>query len=147
MGGGTDGAAGCQGGQQQLQLQATAIAALEGGGARGSGSQAAAEGLKTGPALFDPMAPCSLDVVLPHPADAADAVPGKGRSLPPTRRSPGPRSRDAGQSLQMAQMMEMMKVMTHHLQEVKAQVGKLQQDHDPSFPFRPLIPYDTDDEE
>ena len=44
-------------------------------------------------------------------------------------------------------MMEMMKVMTHHLQEVKAQVSKLQQDHDPSFPFRPLIPYDTDDEE
>ena len=47
----------------------------------------------------------------------------------------------------MAQMMEMMKVMTHHLQEVKAQVSKLQQDHDPSFPFRPFIPYDTDDEE
>ena len=110
VGGGTDGAAGCQGGQQQLQLQATTIAALEGGGARGSGSQAAAEGLKTGPTLFDPMAPCTLDVVLPHPADAADAVPGKGRSLPPNRRSPGPRSRDAVQSLQMAQMMEMMKV-------------------------------------
>ena len=147
VGGGTDGAAGCQGGQQQLQLQATAIAALEGGGARGSGSQAAAEGLKTGPALFDPMAPCTLDVVLPHPADAANAFPGKGRSLPPNRRSPGPRSRDAVQSLQMAKMMEMMKVMTHHLQDVKAQISQFQQHHDPSFPFRPLIPYDTDDEE
>ena len=120
VGGGTDGAAGCQGGQQQLQLQATGIAALEGGGVRGSGSQVAAEGPQTGSALFDSMALCRLDVVLPHPADAADAVFGKGRSLPPTWRSPDPRSRDAVQSLQMAQMMEMMKVMIHHLQDVKA---------------------------
>ena len=147
VGGGTDGAAGFQGGQQRLQLQVTGISALEGGGSRGSGSQAAAEGLKTGPSLFDPMAPCRLDVVLPHPADSADAVPGKGRSLPPTRRSPGPRSRDAVPSLQMAQMMEMMKVMTHNLQDVKAQISQFQLDHVPAFPFRPLIPYDADDEE
>ena len=123
VGGGTDGEAGCQGGQQQLQLQPTGMAALEGGGARGSGSQAAAEGLKTGPALFAPMAPCRLDVVLTHPADAVDVVSGRGRSLPPTQRWPGPRSRDTIQSLQMAQMMEMMKVMTHNLQDVEAQIS------------------------
>ena len=147
-GGSTAGAAGSQGGQQQPQQQATGTAASEGGGASGSGSQAAAEGPKTVPVLFDPMAPSSLDTILPHPADAADLHnPRQGRSLPPTRRSPGPRSRDAGHSLQMAQMMEMMKVMTHHLQEVKAQVGKLQQDHHPLLPFRPLIPYDTDDDD
>ena len=71
----------------------------------------------------------------------------KPRSLPPARRSPGaPKSRDGGHSLQMAQMMEMMKAMTHQLQEVKSQVGKLQQDRDP-FPFRPVIPYDDEDED
>ena len=48
--------------------------------------------------------------------------------------------------MQMAQMMEMMKSMTHQLHEVKTQVGKLQQSSDP-FPFRPVIPYDDDDSE
>ena len=72
--------------------------------------------------------------------------PTERRSLPPARRSPGPRSRDAGHSLQMAQMMDMMKAMTTQLQEVKSQVGKLQQDRDP-FPFRPVVPYDDDDED
>ena len=46
----------------------------------------------------------------------------------------------------MAQMMETMKAMTHQLQEVKSQVGRLQQSSDP-FPFRPVIPYDEDDSE
>ena len=59
-------------------------------------------------------------------------------------RSTQPRRRP---ELQMAQLTEMMKVMTHHLQEVKAQVSKLQQDPDLSFCFTPFIPYDTDDEE
>ena len=72
--------------------------------------------------------------------------PTERRSLPPARRSPGPRSRDAGHSLQMSQMMVMMKAMTHQLQEVKSQVGRLQQERDP-FPFRPVIPYDDDDED
>ena len=72
--------------------------------------------------------------------------PMERRSLPPARRSPGPRSRDAGNNLQMAQMMEMMKAMTHQLQEVKAQVGKLQQDRDP-FPFMPVVSHDDDDED
>ena len=147
VGGGTESATGFLGEQQQLQLQVTSISALEGGGSRASGSQSAAEGMKTGPALSDPMAPCRLDAVLPHPADPADVVPGKGRSLPPTRRSPGPRSRDAVPSLQMARMMEMMKVMTHNLQDAKAQISQFQLDHVPAFPFRPLIPYDADDEE
>ena len=126
----------------------------------------------TVPALFDPMGPSSSDPRLPHPADAADLheqgpilvqasfacppglessmfqgeKPTERRSLPPARRSPGPRSRDAGHSLQMAQMIEMMKAMTHQLNEVKSQVGRLQQDRDP-FPFRPVIPYDDDDED
>ena len=39
-----------------------------------------------------------------------------------------------------------MKAMTHQLQEVKSQVGKLQQDRDP-FPFQPVIPNDNDDED
>ena len=43
-------------------------------------------------------------------------------------------------------MMVMMKAMTHQLQEVKSQVGRLQQERDP-FPFRPVIPYDDDDED
>ena len=68
------------------------------------------------------------------------------RSLPPARRSPGPRSRDAGHSPQMAQMMEMLKAVTHQLQEVKSQVGKLQQDRDP-FPLRPVVHNDDDDED
>ena len=125
-----------------------------------SGSQA---GPRTVP-VVDRMAPNSEDPILPHPADPADLhtqgpvlvqplfacpqgdKPTEQRSLPPARRSPGPRSRDAGHSLQMAQMMEMMKAMTHQLQEVKSQVGKLQQDRDP-FPFQPVIPYDDDDED
>ena len=94
--------------------QATGIAALEVGGVRGSGSQVAAEGSQTVSALFDSMALCRLDVVLPHPADAADAVFGKGRLLLPTWRSADSRCRDAVQSLQMALMMKMMKVMSHH---------------------------------
>ena len=39
-----------------------------------------------------------------------------------------------------------MKAMTHQLQEVKSQVGKLQQTRDP-FPFRPVIPNDDDDDD
>jgi hypothetical protein len=50
--------------------------------------------------------------------------PTERRSLPPERRSPGPRK----------------------LQEVKSQVGKLQQDRDP-FPFKPVVPYSDDDED
>ena len=46
----------------------------------------------------------------------------------------------------MAQIMEMMKTMTRHLQEVKEQVGKLQQDRDP-FPFKPFAPYDDHDDD
>ena len=90
---------------------------------------------KTVPHIVDPQWPSSADPVLPHPADPADLhtqgpvlvqpsfacppglessmfqgeKPTERRSLPPARRSPGPRSRDAGHSLQMAQMMEMMK--------------------------------------
>ena len=164
-------------GGQQPQPQAGGTASEDrGAGAAASGSngfsQAKVEGPMTVPALFDPMGPSSSDPVLPHPADPADLheqgpvlvqpsfacppglessmfqgeKPTERRSLPPARRSPGPRSRDCGNSLQMAQMMEMMKAMTHQLQEVKGQVGKLQQNRDP-FPFRPVIPFDTDDEE
>ena len=127
--------------------QATVIAALELGGVRGSGSQVAAEGSQTVSALFDSMALCRLDVVPPQPADAADAVFGKGRLLLPTWRSADSRCRDAVQSLQIAQMMKMMKVMIHHFQDVKALVCKSLQDHDPALPFRLFISYDTDDEE
>ena len=162
--------------QPQQQADSTAsedriapAAASSGNG----GSQATAEALpKTVPALFDPMGPSSADPVFPHPADCADLheqgpvlvqpsfacppglessmfqgeKPTERRSLPPCRRSPGPRSRDAGHSLQMAQMMEMMKAMTHQLTDVKSQVCKLQQDRDP-FPFRPVVPNDSDDED
>ena len=86
VGAGTDGAAGCQGEQQQPQSQSTEIAASEDSSATRGGSQAATEGLKTDPALFDHLAPCNLYVV---PADAAAAIP---------------HSRDAGQSLRMTQM-------------------------------------------
>lgn len=125
---------------------------------------------RTVPALFDPMGPSSSDPVLPHPADAADLheqgpvlvqpsfacppglessmfqgeKPMERRSLPPARRSPGPRSRDGGHNLQVAQMFEMVKLISHQLQEVKSQVGKLQQDRDT---FRPVIPCDDDDED
>ena len=126
----------------------------------------------TVPALFDPVGPSSSDPVLPHPADAADLhkqgpvlvqpsfacpvglessmfpgeKPTERRSLPPARRSPGPRSRDGVHNLQVAQIFEMMKAMSHQLQKVESQVGKLQRDRDP-FPFRPLIPYDDDEED
>ena len=129
-----DGAGSSQGGQRHGQQQQEAGFAPEGGDT-GSHAGAAAEGPKTVPALFDPMGPSSSDPVLPHPADPADLheqgpilvkpsflcppglegstilgeKPTERRSLPPARRSPGPRSRDAGSSLQMAQMMEMMK--------------------------------------
>ena len=129
-------------------------------------------GPKTVPALFDPMGPSSSDPVLPHPADPADfheqgpvlvqpsfacppglessmpqgEKPTERRSLPPSRRSPGPRSRDNGHSLQMAQMMQMMRAMIHQLYEVQCAVGRLQQARDP-YPFRPVIPDDDDDDE
>ena len=147
VGGGTESATGLQSEQQQLQLQVTSISALKGGGSRASGSQSAAEGMKTDPDLSDPMAPCRLDTVLPHPADPADVVPGKGRSLPPTRRSPGPHSRNAVTSLQMAKMMEMMQVMSHNLQHIKAQISQLRLVNAPAFPFGSLISPDNDDEE
>ena len=127
------GAGNSQGGQQPQQQQAAGTAPE--GGTSSSQAAAAAQGPKTVPALFDPMGPSSSDPVLPHPADPADLheqgpikvkpsfacspglestmfqgeKPTEHRSLPPARRSPGPRSRDAGNSLQMAQMMEMMK--------------------------------------
>jgi hypothetical protein len=136
---------------------------------------AAAQAAETVPALFDPMGPSSSELPHPAdhsdlqlvetilistqrflqpPADHSFPCPPglemgerptERRSLPPSRRSPGPRSRDFGNSLQFAQMMEMMKAMTHQLKEVKSQVGKLQQDRD--FPFRPIIPYDDDSED
>ena len=166
-GSGSGGGAGSQhGGQQPLTTEGI-------GESTGEGTQRSV-GPKTIPALFDPNGPSSSDPVLPHPADPADfheqpgpmlvqasfacppglepdmfqnaEKPTERRSLPPARRSPGPRSRDAGHSLQMAQVMQMMKAMTHELQEVKAQVGKLHQERD-SFPFRPVIPYDDDDED
>lgn len=119
------------------------------------------------PALLDPNAPSSSDPVLPHSADSADLhkqkpvlvqasspcssglnnfngdKPTECRSLPPSRRSPGPRSRDAGHSMQMAQMMEMMKAMSHQVQIVTSQLGRLQQSSDP-FPFRPIFSDDED---
>ena len=133
---------------KKSQEQAAGTAASEGSGASKTGSQAATKVPKTASALLDPMGPSSSDPVLPHPADAADLHenPKQGRSLPPARRSPGPRTRDAGHSLHMAQIMEMMKTMTRHLQEVKEQVGKLQQDRDP-FPFKPFAPYDDHDDD
>ena len=108
---------------------------------------------KTIPVIVDPMRPSSLDPVLPHRADPADLhgdpadgeKPTERRSLPPDRRSPGPRSREAGHSLQMAQMLDMMKAMTHDLQEVKNQVGKLQQERD-HFPVVPGPSINDDDD-
>ena len=156
---GGGGGSGGQGPQQPQEQQARV------GGSSTSGTQATAAGPgpKTVPEAFDPNKPSNSDAVHPHHADPADLhsqgpcppglddslfareKPTERRSLPPDRRSPGPRSREP-QSLQMAQMMEMMRAMTHQLQEVKSQVGKLQQDRDP-FPFRPIIPYDDDDED
>ena len=48
--------------------------------------------------------------------------------------------------MQMAQMMVRMKAMALDLQQVRAQVGKLQQDRNP-FPKMPVVPYDDDDED
>ena len=84
---------------------------------------------KTISALFDPMGPSSSDPILPQPADPehfheyhepmfvrvfqnAENLTER-RSLPPARRSPGPRSRDAGHSAEMAQMLQMLKAMSH----------------------------------
>ena len=152
---------------------AGAVAAAVVVGAHGiADNQSGAEvGLRIVPALFDPMGPSPSDPVLPHPADASDLheqgsvlaqssirlPPGlessmsqgetrkEHRSLPPTRRSPGARSRDPANSLQMAQIMEMMKGVTRELQEVKTQMSKLQQIRHP-FPLHSVIPFGTDDE-
>ena len=132
----------------------------------GSGRQkAAAKEPNRVPELFDPMGPNSSDPVLPHPADPADLYmqgpmlvqapfaslaglaapmfqgekPTEPHSLPPARRSPGPRNRDTGSSLQLAQIAEMMKSITHDLKEIKSQVGTLQHDRDCCAPC-PLIP-------
>ena len=150
-------------GQQPAQQAGTA-SEHQGGGA-------AAGGPKTVPALFDCQGPSSSDQVLPHPADPADlhyvqgpilvkasfaCPPGlessmlqgekstERRSVPPSRRSPGAQSRDTGHSLQFAQMMEMMRGMTHQLQEVKLQVAKLQQSRDP-FPFGHVMSFNGED--
>ena len=45
----------------------------------------------------------------------------------------------------MAQMLDMMKAMTHELQEVKNQVGKLQQERD-HFPVVPGPSINDDDD-
>ena len=119
------------------------------------------------PARLDPNAPSSSDPVLPHSADSADLHKQKPvlvqasspcssglnnfngdkltecRSLPPSRRSPGPRSRDSGHSMQMAEMMDMMKAMSHQVQIVTSQLARLQQSSDP-FPFRPIFSDDED---
>ena len=47
----------------------------------------------------------------------------------------------------MAEMMEMMQVMSHNLQDVKAQISQLRLVHAPAFPFGSLISHDIDDEE
>ena len=137
---------------------------------RDSGSQAAvaAGEPKRVPALFDPHGPSSSDPILPHPADPADLhdqgpvlvkpsfarppglvgsyeKPTEFRSLPPARRSPGPRSRNSG-DMEMAQMLEMMKALTLDVQEVKSKVGKLQQDRDAVL-FRPAAIPDTDSDD
>ena len=96
------GPAGSQGGQQQPQQQATGTAAWEGGGTSGSGLQAAAEGLNSVPALFDPMGPSSLDPVLPHPVDAED-LHGRGHACALAATSPaGARSPQPGHRPQLA---------------------------------------------
>ena len=116
----------------------------------------AAEDPKKVPVLFDPKGPNSSDPVLVQAPYAC--LPGlegymfqcekptQHRSLPPAQRSPGPRNRDAGSSLQLAQMAEMMKSLTHHLLDIKSQVSKLQQERDPFRPFPP-IPYDDEESE
>jgi hypothetical protein len=111
------------------------------------GSQASAEGsTKTLPTQLSPLVSISSDPELSHPADAAvfqeqqavlhqspfPSPPGLERHMTqgekpnkiPFRRSPGC-NRDAGDNLQMAQMMEMIKAMTHQLHDVKSQIGEL----------------------
>jgi hypothetical protein len=52
------------------------------------------------------------------------------RSCPPTRLSPGPRNRDAGNNVQIEKMFQMLTMMSHQLQDVKSQVGNLQQNRE-----------------
>ena len=47
----------------------------------------------------------------------------------------------------MTEMMEMMQVMSHNLQNVKAQISQLRLVHAPTFPFGSLISDDMDEEE
>ena len=111
------------------------------------------------PAVIDSNGPSSSDPVLPHPNDAADlhepgpvlvtpsfrcppglSCPGekssKPHSMPPARRSPGPRNRDGPNSLEMAQMVKMFEVITRRLDEVQSDVGSLQRSVNP-FAFQP----------
>ena len=158
--------------QQPHQQQQQAADTVSADASSSTAIAAAAEEPRKIPALIDPMEPNSSDPILPHPSDPIGLhdqrpvlvkpafacppgldnsmfqgeMPTERRSLPPTRRSPGPRSRDGVNGLQMAQMMEMSKAILHQLHEVKAQVGKLMQDRDP-LPFRPVIPFNDDDED
>ena len=126
------------------------------------------------PGVFDPNGPSSSDQVLPHPDDPADfhehsgpmlvqpsyaCPPGleldmlhnvekitERRSLPPARRSPGARSRSGGDSLQVAQLIQMMTAMMNQIEDLKSQVDKLQPRCD-SLPFRSVTRHDDDDQD
>ena len=73
----------------------------------------------------DTLALSSADPILAHPADPPnlhDNSEPQRRSLPPARRSPGPRSRESVNNQQMAQMLDMMKRLTRQFEELKEQV-------------------------
>ena len=95
-----------------------------------------------GPVLVQPSSACPPGLACPPRLEFQGETPAERRSLPPAGRS-----RDAGQNLQMAQMMNVMRAMYYHcLTEVKSDVGRLQQAHNP-FPYRPVNPRDDDDED
>jgi hypothetical protein len=145
-------------GSQKRQQQQAAGSASEDQGiaAAGSGDRGGLQATAGGPSSSDP--------ILPHPADAANLhshetvlvqplfacppglessfsqgeKPTERRSQAPSRRSPGPQSKDAKNQCQMEQVMAMMHEMTRELQDMKSKVVTMQQ-----HPLRPLIPYDT----
>ena len=100
--------------------------AAEAGVACASVASLASAGTQSPLAGTDTLAPSSADPILAHPADPPNlhdhSESPQRRSLPPARRSPGPRSRESVNNQQMAQMLDMMKRLTRQFEELKEQV-------------------------
>lgn len=144
---------------------------LRGGASSASQAPAIPKKEQTVEATIDPMAPSSSDPILLRPGESA-YIHGQGpnqvnpffahppwfvannsfsdrkqterRSLPPSQVAPGPHNREAVNSWQLAQLMEMVKGLANGLQNLEARLDSLPQAGH-TFPFSPLLRHNDDE--